>query len=180
MTPTMYLLACHNPVVLPGNPHPACASVWPANALLDEQLPPDASRLYRLVSEPHWRRDGDVIPISTVAAELDGNLDTVLTGWASVIDQLLHLTLTHQIDALPLSLAQHRWELLMSPPTGQLNIITTAGSTIAGGQERSDLLRSIANHLHHTVIDSGPLAGSQRMAAPSDWTPPTMRQIAHS
>jgi hypothetical protein len=178
MTPAVYFLACHNPVVLPGNPHQACASVWSATALLDERLPPGAGHLYRLVSEPDWRYDGDVIALSTVAAELGGSLDSVIPSWSSVINQLLHLTLAHQLAVVSLSLTQQRWELLMSPPAGQLNLITTAGSTIVSAQERSELLLDVAAHVHRTANESGPLHSNEPVSAPPNWSLPPMLQIA--
>lgn len=174
----IYVLACHDPITLPGSPYPASASVWDSRALLDSRLPgPDAMHLHHLIVAPPWRRRGEVVPLSTVTAEVGGDLDTAVAGWLRVVERLLQLSRAEEIEALPLSLNQPRWELLQSPPTGQVTAIDATGATILAAAARAQLVEDITSHVDSTVTDAGDLDCGTCLTRPLAWTDaPTMTQ----
>lgn len=175
-TDRIYMLACHDPITLPGSPFPASASVWDARALLDSRLPgPAAARLHHLVTVPSWRRPGEVVPLSTLTAEVGGDLDAVVAGWARVVERLLDLSRAEDLEALPLSLNRPRWELLQSPPTGKVTTIDEAGVTILAAADRAQLLDDITKHVRATVSDDGDLDCGSHLTRPLAWVDaPTM------
>jgi hypothetical protein len=177
-THRIYVLACHTPITLPGSPYPASASVWDSRALLDSRLPgPDAMHLHHLIVSPPWRHPGQVVPLSTVTAEVGGNLDTTVAGWSHVITELLQLSRAEEIEALPLSLNQRRWELLQSPPTGQVTAIDETGSTVLAAAARAELVEEITRHVDSTVADASDLDCGTCLTTPLVWAnAPVMTQ----
>jgi len=144
----VYLLFAHEPY------YPAAAreintTVVPAASLLHPRVrQPDGARIHdRLV---HGRRQGEIVPLSTLTHGLDGGARWREVGdWEAVTEDLLRLVRDRDCDALGLGLPGISRALMCTGPHSEVRAVgpTVGGYWVYGPTDRIEVLAEVGRQL---------------------------------
>jgi hypothetical protein len=175
----VYLLLVHEP-----RPHPVLAGgqanvvIVHALTLLRSDLPqPDAARVYRCLTEFPGRIPGCVVPLSTLAYELDnGRLWPRVADWKAVSEAVVSLAFTPgqgQCRSLPLHVDYPYHALLAGGPYAVIRHDVASDSCdldgqILGTSHRHGLLNLIADRVADWSPRAEVWAGGETILPPAD------------
>jgi hypothetical protein len=175
----VYLLLVHEP-----RPHPVLAGgqvnvvIVHALTLLRSDLPqPDAARVYRSLTEFPGRVPGCVVPLSTLAYELDnGRLWPRVGDWKAVSEAVVSLAFTSgqgQCRSLPLHVDHPYHALLADGPYAVIRHHDASDSCHLDGQvlgtsHRRGLLSLFADRVADWSPRADVWAGGETILPPAD------------
>ena len=118
----VYLLVLHPAYTAPEHPVPINGTIVHTRTLLHQRLPqPSGIQLYkRLVEVP--RSLGELVPLSTVAAEIGGRLSEVIPDWEELAQAVARIARDGACDAMPLGLPEVTTALLAIGPQTRLTV----------------------------------------------------------
>lgn len=149
---TVYLLWLVEPYQ-DHHPTPIEAVIVAADALRHPDVPqPDGVLMYRCLTEAPGRRDGELVPLSTLAHELNGGrLWSEVGDWEAVADALLRLVRAEKIDAMPVGgLGDLDLAVLASGPvTEVVGFDPATGEQIpVRGSARGEIIEHLAGYVN--------------------------------
>jgi hypothetical protein len=174
----VYLLLVHEP-----RPHPVLAGgqanvvIVHALTLLRSDLPqPDAARVYRCLTEFPGRIPGCVVPLSTLAYELDnGRLWPQVADWEAVSEAVVRLAFTlgqAQCRSLPLHVDHPYDALLARGPYAVIRHDAASDSCdldgpVLGASHRRALLNLLADQVAERSPRAEVWAGGETISPPA-------------
>ena len=180
MVTDVYFLTVHEPYEMPGAPAPVNGVIVHALTFLHPGLPqPDASRIYRCLTEFPDRTPGCLVPLSTLNYELDdGRLWPQVADWRTVVRALIALTRTPGCcESMPLALAPVDAALLATGPYAPVPSADVGCMSAFGIPDRSELLKLLAGRLPEAAGAPPLWPGDNLVSPPED--PATMPYLPH-
>lgn len=171
----VYFLTVHEPYRDEADGYTVGSTVVHARSLLHAALPqPDASLIYRCVTEFPGRASGEVVPLSTVTFELaGGDLWPQVGDWAAVSDAVEQLARQGDCDSLRLPQDRVRDFMLANGPATENVVHAPDGTYRVGPQDRQGELDALAAHIATLVSEgSGWWPGAPLVMVPAE--PPAM------
>jgi len=150
----VYSLLLHEPYTAPEHPVPINATIVNARTFLHSSVPQPTGRLLYAAFGTHREQD-ELVPLSSVTAEVGGNLSAYAPRWETAVEAVVRLARTGECDAMSLGLPSLARALLAAGPETTL---TPHGIGVGmGGQDRAAILASLASQMR-AVIDGQPLS----------------------
>jgi hypothetical protein len=152
----VYLLFAHE-AYYPTSAHEINTSLVAAASLLHPRVrQPDGARIYGRLTR--GRRQGEIVPLSTLTHELDGGAHWPQIGdWEAVTTDLLQLILNRECDALSLGLPDIDRALVCSGPHSMVRAYDPVARRyqMYGPADRAEVLTEIGRHLKRVAERSG-------------------------
>lgn len=155
----VYFLTLHPPYTSTSHPVAINATIVHADTLRHPSIPqPDGGRIYRCLKEFPGRRNGTLVPLSTLTYELDGGaLWPQIGDWERVTDAIVQLSRRGGCDALPICLPQFAAASLAQGPTTTVTVHGPNGAvTHLGERDRQGYLDELTAAVRDMAA-SGPL-----------------------
>ncbi|MDH6604399.1 hypothetical protein M2164_000032 [Streptomyces sp. SAI-208] len=144
-----YLLFAHEPYYPDFRTQEVNATVVSAASLLHPQVrQPDGARIHDRLTQ--GRRQGEIIPLSTLTHELGGGADWPAVGdWEKVITDLVQLVHARECDALSLGLHEIARALITVGPHSYVRAFDTAANEFIayGPKDRAAVLAEVDRFL---------------------------------
>lgn len=173
--PDVYLLAGCEPYKNDRYVAPINTIVVHASMLLHAAVPqPDGSNIYRCLTAFPGRAPGEVVPLSTITAELAGGAHWPRIGdWNRVVEVLARLLETGQCRGIACSLTGDSQQIILHAPTVSHHFEWSDGrpDTFTGPEDRRALLVEIEETIQSTIENGHSFIPDRDLSQPGPYPP---------